>query len=923
MIVERIRLEGFRSYYEASEIELGEGLTVIIGENGAGKSSIVEALYFALLGELLRGKIEEVLNNRGRPLEVRVRLRGDRGIVEIARGRGRRPQHSFDELKVDGKLVARGARETTSFLAERVLALGPEGASALERVLRTCVVSQGGLAEIISMLSRPGARLQDWVNEQLGLKDYELAYERLGELSLEAPKLKSSALSVALGSPSYRVTEEGLRSLRTDLERGERILREREKRRGELEKRRGEIEEGARRLRRELEEVERRREELRRELEEVEERGRRARELEASIATLEREVSAEREALARAEERLRALGAPLVGEAELERIEALAKVSAELERLGALSRALSPAFEEAIELRSLVEILESEGLAVGEDFSALSKSVERALRELEFSRSEAERLSRELDRVRRELEELARRAAEAAKKMGATADAGPPPTDLEAYGELADFLERRAEEIVERLVSEVSSLESKRVSAARGVCVVCGGLLTEERRRRMLEEASSRLAPRERELAEARSSLGELREILRELRSRLAEASDLSRRLEEAARRASEASKMGGEEVLRRRLEVLERVGELARSLLTDLRRCEALGLARAPEVGEVGELVARAREVAAWAEGLSGELAELSEELAGERSRLLELMPPELRPEVEKKSARELEELARALRERLRRHSEIASEMESRRRRLERLESELSSLRSQLESLKYDEVRHRELRRELDALSSRAGELAGSIASLESELRRCEDELRSLEADLSASREDLESLARLGGRLEALLRLRGLFHREGLPAKIRRYALKRVEVEMNRLLQLFDLEYREVEIGEDLSLRFLGPRGSASFSQLSGGESVAAAISFLLALRRTVEELLIGKSVLGFMVLDEPTIHLDDERRTALARIFSEFQGGRVIPQLIVVTHEDDMKEVGDSVVLVERVGGASRARRLEAEVS
>ena len=44
MIIKSITIENFRSYYGNNHIELGEGLTLIIGSNGDGKTTLFEAL---------------------------------------------------------------------------------------------------------------------------------------------------------------------------------------------------------------------------------------------------------------------------------------------------------------------------------------------------------------------------------------------------------------------------------------------------------------------------------------------------------------------------------------------------------------------------------------------------------------------------------------------------------------------------------------------------------------------------------------------------------------------------------------------------------------------------------------------------------------------------------------------------------------
>ena len=46
MIATALSVRDFRSY-EAAEVRLGAGLTVISGRNGAGKTNLLEALYFA------------------------------------------------------------------------------------------------------------------------------------------------------------------------------------------------------------------------------------------------------------------------------------------------------------------------------------------------------------------------------------------------------------------------------------------------------------------------------------------------------------------------------------------------------------------------------------------------------------------------------------------------------------------------------------------------------------------------------------------------------------------------------------------------------------------------------------------------------------------------------------------------------------
>lgn len=60
MLGKRLRLKNFRNHHDLT-IDLSPGVTGIVGENGQGKSSIIEALQFVITGELFEGSKEEAI----------------------------------------------------------------------------------------------------------------------------------------------------------------------------------------------------------------------------------------------------------------------------------------------------------------------------------------------------------------------------------------------------------------------------------------------------------------------------------------------------------------------------------------------------------------------------------------------------------------------------------------------------------------------------------------------------------------------------------------------------------------------------------------------------------------------------------------------------------------------------------------------
>jgi DNA repair exonuclease SbcCD ATPase subunit len=91
--------------------------------------------------------------------------------------------------------------------------------------------------------------------------------------------------------------------------------------------------------------------------------------------------------------------------------------------------------------------------------------------------------------------------------------------------------------------------------------------------------------------------------------------------------------------------------------------------------------------------------------------------------------------------------------------------------------------------------------------------------------------------------------------------------------------------------------------------TRLSGGQGIVVSLCFLFAL---LDEL--GSS-LGFLLLDEPSNHLDDKRVEELIEVLKGLQN---IPQLIVVDHKQELIDTADIKYEVFLENGFSQIRRI-----
>jgi len=86
VIATRLTLRDFRTY-EAAEVELGPGLTVVTGRNGAGKTNLLEALYFACTGRSCRTANERECVRFGAQLtRLELRCEDEQGTHELSVG---------------------------------------------------------------------------------------------------------------------------------------------------------------------------------------------------------------------------------------------------------------------------------------------------------------------------------------------------------------------------------------------------------------------------------------------------------------------------------------------------------------------------------------------------------------------------------------------------------------------------------------------------------------------------------------------------------------------------------------------------------------------------------------------------------------------------------------------------------------------
>jgi exonuclease SbcC len=140
------------------------------------------------------------------------------------------------------------------------------------------------------------------------------------------------------------------------------------------------------------------------------------------------------------------------------------------------------------------------------------------------------------------------------------------------------------------------------------------------------------------------------------------------------------------------------------------------------------------------------------------------------------------------------------------------------------------------------------------------------------------------------------------IFNRDGMVGiSLRSWALQVISSKASEYASLFNIGISRIELTErarEVAITCYGRQGEIDMDSLSGGEKVAVALALRLGIAY-----MMGSSKLDFVILDEPTTHLDEERRKALVKIISEAfrEGAGPLAQLIIITHDSDIFEDSD----------------------
>lgn len=949
MQILKLKLKNVKSYGEdAPEIVFAPGTNFLSGLNGTGKSTIAEAIGYALYDLMPYDRKEDLIRRGAKTGVITVWIEDGGEIFRIERKFGSTDSwvvYDQDDVDLHSK-----REDVIRFLCERLKVSDP---GQLPNLFENVVgVPQGKFTHLFQEAKhRRKATFDAIINVEVYRKSAEARRDvknKMVELEIERVEgeLKAARQYLDEHAEDPKTLAETRQRL---LHLGERI-RTLQEQRDALAKRRQELGQAKRRI----EEIERTREGIRKSIEErgkaqrqAEEEVRRSR---AAADACERTLAAHR-AFLQATSDLDALDRSRRQRDKIQKnvSELAARIASDSASLESENKNLSS--DRAAEAEVVAEVQRraaawKESNAKAE---ALAAEAEKARAEGEARRKEIEALD---EQERDQAQRLAKAQAEARRIRECRERISRLENTLQAYDEIralantrneARAKEKTAANRIATLEEELRQHEGNKKWLASLVCP----FLQESCDRVKPEVLEAKIAPIREKLQAAREDHETARravEAAEEARLKLAELNEAKKSVADLRRQRSRAWKQARELLSRRpgswgsypsfpvddegdldltpfeeyqaalKAEVQQRRADLQKRL-DDVRAAEkvaALARSRADAARESREEAeARLARIRKSIHDREAQIRALAERLADARkseSALLNELASFADLEEKLRDAQNRRNSSKAGHDEYVRNERAAGELSRRERQLDEIRRQLAEAQAHLVQCEADRKEAAKLfdaeeAERVEADFDRAGrELSAAQTShenLAAESRRLEIVVQTM-AEKSAKIKQLEREKRELRYFRDVLEVIWKILREVGP-RISSRLLATISARANRIFGVLHGQGCRLSWGPDYEVRLRSGASEYAFKNLSGGEQMCAALAIQMAMARDFA----GSS---FCIFDEPTIHLDEMHRRRLASVIRDAQVDAGFRQVFVVSHDDTFGPYVDHEVKLQK---------------
>ena len=231
---------------------------------------------------------------------------------------------------------------------------------------------------------------------------------------------------------------------------------------------------------------------------------------------------------------------------------------------------------------------------------------------------------------------------------------------------------------------------------------------------------------------------------------------------------------------------------------------------------------------------------------------------------------------------------------------------NQIEILKKKIQASIYDNDKYEKTIYLYEVYERRCGEFSNELSSIKGRAKELIENVNQLTEKILVNNKIQQEYENTGAYIDLLNHIRTLYSKNGIQKDLRNRSRPLIQKYTKEFFEEFNFNYSDLYLDENYNVVVVGPEGESSLSMISGGEKIAIALALRLGITQAM-----AKGDLDTILLDEPTIHLDSFRRHELINLLKEMT---VLPQMIIVTHENQLENAADNLIKVEKVKGISR---------
>ncbi len=898
MIINSLALENFKSYSKMN-LDFNRGISIIMGQNGAGKSTILEAVSFALFKQYSGRSLQHLVRSEQTKMKVQLDFVVNGRTYRVLRERGK--STSKAELRIkEGEAfhsLATGDKQV-SYEIQNLLEMDGD------LFLNAVYVRQGEIADLIDKTQSEKKQL---IGKLLGIDSLEKAWKNMLPLIKDYESQKERCKG--------RI--EGMGELKKDLEK-------------ETEKKTL-LDDKIKNTQSKKEQILTEMEAIKRDKDEMDTRKIRFKEMDSLIKfkreslvkahQSEKELLEELKSIGEKEERIKEI------EPELPRIKDLESLKTSISLLDTLNSKRKEIESRITDINKFQSIL-SENEPFFEEYNDIQKKINEINLQMEpFSGIKGSMAQLKINQNQMQ-GQSSKIKNEIGKRFSTANDIlGTDFTEWELLNNHLNKVKSAAEIKLESLnlqinekTSEISSLQSlnksmekplNELKTVEGQCPVCKSEIDENKKNELLENYLEEIGTNTESINNIQSLLKDLNAERTDLNNKYAQISSikidiLKERVESLANTFHELEEIESQmEDLQGKVSYLD---ELEANLNSKKGRLKEIQANYEQYIKVQGSL-----ESAGNMEEMNKEMKELSNQISikyeeisilTNKSGLLSADNQLIDSEIIRLN--NLNNEYQQIKGIISKKESVAEKLRGESDEVLKITEEQEKAQQELNNIAYDTEIHETLINSFNSKNIEFQDTNGQEKEYSGELKGVLENISRIEGELGLYGKYQAELSSLDDFLKLLNLFRDLYGKDGIQKELRNMSRPLIEQNTREFFEKFNFEYSDITLDEDYNIDVYGPVGKTTLDMISGGERIAVA----LALRLGITKALSG-GTLELIMLDEPTIHLDTYRRSELIDILKRMS---IIPQMIIVTHDVDLEEAAENIIKVEKVEGISR---------